>query len=42
MNHQSKATITAMGTYVPDRILSNADLEKWSIQVMNGLYSEQA
>lgn len=28
MNHQSKATITAMGTYVPDRILSNADLEK--------------
>ncbi|WP_434748082.1 ketoacyl-ACP synthase III [Paenibacillus amylolyticus] len=28
MNHQSKSTITAMGTYVPDRILSNADLEK--------------
>lgn len=28
MNHQSKATITAMGTYVPDRILTNADLEK--------------
>ncbi|WP_145335856.1 ketoacyl-ACP synthase III [Paenibacillus xylanexedens] len=28
MNHQSKATITAMGTYVPERILSNADLEK--------------
>ncbi|KAA8784965.1 3-oxoacyl-[acyl-carrier-protein] synthase-3 [Paenibacillus sp. 4624] len=27
MNHQSKAAITAMGTYVPDRILSNADLE---------------
>nr|WP_154893036.1 ketoacyl-ACP synthase III [Paenibacillus xylanexedens] len=25
---QSKATITAMGTYVPDRILSNTDLEK--------------
>ncbi|MFS0871158.1 ketoacyl-ACP synthase III [Paenibacillus xylanilyticus] len=25
---QSKATITAMGTYVPDRILSNIDLEK--------------
>ncbi|WP_342554168.1 ketoacyl-ACP synthase III [Paenibacillus sp. FSL R7-0652] len=28
MNHQSKAAITAMGTYVPERILSNADLEK--------------
>ncbi|PZT51967.1 ketoacyl-ACP synthase III [Paenibacillus silvae] len=28
MNHQSMAAITAMGTYVPDRILSNADLEK--------------
>ncbi|MCM3135670.1 ketoacyl-ACP synthase III [Paenibacillus polysaccharolyticus] len=28
MNHQSKSTITAMGTYVPDRILNNADLEK--------------
>ncbi|WP_339239475.1 ketoacyl-ACP synthase III [Paenibacillus sp. FSL R5-0517] len=28
MNHQSKATITAMGAYVPDRILTNADLEK--------------
>lgn len=25
---QSKATITAFGTYVPERILSNADLEK--------------
>ncbi|WP_413375188.1 ketoacyl-ACP synthase III [Paenibacillus taichungensis] len=26
--NQSMSTITAMGTYVPDRILSNADLEK--------------
>lgn len=25
---QSKATITAFGTYVPERILNNADLEK--------------
>ena len=28
MNHPARAKITALGTYVPPRILSNADLEK--------------
>ena len=37
----SKSRITAIGTYVPDQILSNNDLEKWSIRMMNGLYKEQ-
>ena len=28
MMSQSKSRITAIGTYVPERILTNADLEK--------------
>jgi 3-oxoacyl-[acyl-carrier-protein] synthase III len=31
-----RAAITAVGSYVPDKVLSNADLEKWLIQPMNG------
>ena len=37
----SKSRITAIGTYVPHQILSNNDLEKISIRMMNGLYKEQ-
>ena len=30
------AIITGVGHYVPEKILSNSDLERWSTRMMNG------
>ncbi len=32
-----KATITATARYLPNKILTNSDLEKWSTHRMSGL-----
>ena len=34
------AAITAVHGSVPEKVLSNSDLEKWSIQMMNGSLPE--
>ena len=36
-----KAAITAVGSYVPEEVLTNQDLEQWSIPTMSGFKQEQ-
>lgn len=35
----SNARITATGSYVPEKRMTNYDLEKWSKRMMNGYYN---
>lgn len=42
MDTLSKARISAIGAYVPEKRLTNEDLEKSSIPLTNGSFSGQA